>query len=373
MDFVDVAQSFAPECHQEASLAGREPGIALVPAKGAGWISRWSTVFGITLLCLGLPTCGGSGSGGPGAPADPPPTPSISFDPATTGFTSDRAHPTVKSNVILTLHNTTTAGLVLYGDYTKAAITGVDVDLRGPTLVPVFIYHRPPSTLFNGTYTDRLTIHTCRDQACTQPLAGSPLTIPITYTVTGTDPATGETGPPPDLEATPLPVQGRAALTHDVRDAEYSRSLDQIVMAATYPANALYVYDTSTGTEKSVPLTKQPTSVSVSPDGLSAAVGHEGLISVVDLAQVGQQPAHDPLLVKVSGTVFDLVLDGQGRVHFIPDTDQPGSIHTIDIATGTEELGALVPPVYGRTYARLHPSGSFLFVGDPLLSPSSID
>jgi hypothetical protein len=193
--------------------------------------------------------------------------------------------------------------------------------------------------------------------------------------VTGTDPVTGETGPPPDQEAV-LPVTSRVALSHDVRDAEYSRSLDRIVMAATYPANALYIYDVATGTEQSVPLTEQPTSVSISPDGLTAAVGHDALVSIVDVAQVGQQNASDPLLLNVSRKVFDIVLDGRSRVHYIPDTDQRANIHTIDIATNTEQLSEPSSPltrVYGQTYARLHPSGDYLFVGDPLVSPASMD
>ena len=324
------------------------------------------------LLCLNLAGCGGSGSGTADSP--PPPSPSISFDPAETSFTADRSQPAVTPKVVLTLKNTTTTGLVLFGDYTKVAIRSVDVDLRGPTLVPLVIRLRPTSTLFNGTYTDQIIIHACLDQACTQPLDGSPLTIPVTYTVTGTDPNTGATGPPSDAEATPLPVQSRVALTHNVRDAEYSRSLDQIVMVATYPANALWVYDAATGTEKSLLLAKAPTSVSVSPDGLKAAVGHQGLISVVDLRQVGQQPSQSSVQLTLTETVFDLALDQQGRVHFISDrSDEADNIHTVDIATGAEVLSGPVPLVYGQTYLRLHPFGKFLFQGDPLLSPSKLD
>lgn len=302
-----------------------------------------------------------------------PAPPSISLDSATS-FTTNRASPVSSTQFQLTLHNTTTTGLVLFGDYTQRAITQVDVDLSGPTTVPLIIHYRPPKTLFNGTYTDKLTLHACRDQACNQPLVGSPLAITLTYTVTGTDPVTGETGPPPDPEATALPVQSRVALSHDVRDAEYSRSLDRIVMAATYPGNALYIYDVTTGTEESVPLSKPPTSVSISPDGLKAAVGHDVLISIVDLAQVGQAGAPDPVLLNVSAEVFDIVLDGHGRVHVIPDTpDEQDDIRTIDIATATEQLSNFHGPTFGHTYARLHPSGSDLFVGNQFVSPSSID
>jgi hypothetical protein len=323
---------------------------------------------------LGLASCGGSGSGDSGEPLEPPEPPSISFNPAEANFTSDRAQPTVTSRLRLTLRNTAVSELFISGDYTKRAITQVDVELLDTTAIPLIIHHRPASTLFNGTYTDQVTFNACLDQACSRPLEGSPLDITITYTVTGTDPVTGETGPLPDSEAA-LPVHSRVALSHDVRDAEYSRSLDRIVMAATYPGNALYVYDVMTGTEASMPLAQQPTSVSISPDGLTAAVGHESLVSIVDLAQVGQPNAADPLLLNVSATVFDIVLDGRGRVHAIPDTpDQRDNIHTIDISTGTELLSNLTPGLmFGHTYGRLHPSGSHMFVGNQFVSPANID
>jgi hypothetical protein len=240
--------------------------------------------------------------------------------------------------------------------------------------VPLVVSYRPPKTLFNGTYTDQLTLHACLDQACNQPLRGSPLSITLTYTVTGMDPVTGETGPPPDPDAAPLAVKSRVALTHDVRDAEYSRSLDRIVMAAAYPANALYIYDAATGTEQTVPLSKPPTAVSISPDGLTAAVGHDALISIVDLAQLGQAGTPDPLRLNTSAKVFDIVLDGRSRVHVIPDNpDERDDIHTIDIATGTEQLSSFDGLTFGGTYARLHPSGSSMFVGNQFVSPSNID
>src|SRR6185437_1964602 len=42
-----------------------------------------------------------------------------------------------------------------------------------------------PSLLGAGVYHDSITLKVCSDAACTQQISGSPLTIPITYTVTG--------------------------------------------------------------------------------------------------------------------------------------------------------------------------------------------
>jgi hypothetical protein len=43
----------------------------------------------------------------------------------------------------------------------------------------------PAAQLGAGTYTDTISVSVCADAMCTQPLRGSPLSIPVTYTVTG--------------------------------------------------------------------------------------------------------------------------------------------------------------------------------------------
>lgn len=348
-----------------ASRTGSVPGSPLTKLRPVRPNTKRPPTLLPTLLSLLLMSCGGGGSSGGSAPPPPAPKPSISFDPTATSFTSDRTAPNFTPNIYLTLKNTTTSGLVLFGHYTHVGIARVDVDLTNSDFVRLMVVLRPPVSLFNGTYSDEITINACLDAACNQPLAGSPLTIPVKLTITGTDPVTGLTGPPPSPNGAPLAVRSRVALTHDIRDAEYSRSLDRIVMVSTRPSNALFVYDPVTDTEKSLPLSNAPTSVSISPDGLRAAIGHDGLISIVNLAQVGQQPAQTPTLLSVSGIVFDLALDGRGRVHFIPDNDVPGTIHSVDIATGVDQPGNFSRQVYGHTYLRLHPSGDFLFLSDP--------
>jgi uncharacterized protein (TIGR03437 family) len=63
---------------------------------------------------------------------------------------------------------------------------------------------------------------------------------------------------------------------------EYSKTLDRLILISANP-NRLHIYNTSTAQTVSVPLAQPPLSVSVSPDGLRAAVGHDALISYVDL------------------------------------------------------------------------------------------
>jgi hypothetical protein len=157
-------------------------------------------------------------------------------------------------------------------------------------------------------------------------------------------------------------------LGHSVVDAEYSRALDAIVTVGTGP-NRLYLADPVAGTEASVELSLAPTSVSVSPDGLSAAVGHDGYVSYVRLS-----PA--PLLVEkvipTTADVFDVVLAGNGYAYAFPRIDQWVQIHCLRLATGAETLSTGYS-VRAGTRAKLHPAGTWIYGADNGLSPADIE
>jgi hypothetical protein len=92
-------------------------------------------------------------------------------------------------------------------------------------------------------------------------------------------------------------------LSFRVIDAEYSKLLNKIIAVASQPSNQLHIYDPVTETDTTVNLNLVPTCVSVSPDGLYAAVGHNAWISYVNLST--------GTLVKtvaVTADVFDVVL-----------------------------------------------------------------
>src|SRR5215471_10566781 len=65
--------------------------------------------------------------------------------------------------------------------------------------------------------------------------------------------------------------------------AAYSKALDRIILVSGNP-NVLHIYDPVSGSDLKVSLTQPPLSLSLSPDGLHAAVGHDGLISYVNLS-----------------------------------------------------------------------------------------
>ena len=114
-----------------------------------------------------------------------------------------------------------------------------------------------------------------------------------------------------------------------------------------------------------------PTAVSLSPNGRSAAVGHDALISLVILVPASGIPLSAQTL-NVSARTGDLVLDGNGFVHVFPLVDQHVSIHTVRTATNTETISS-GRTIYANTKARLHPSGSYMYGADNGLSPSDIE
>ena len=239
---------------------------------------------------------------------------------------------------------------------TKVGIVDVSVPDSAPTGQPIDITFRRASVIGAGVYEDDVTIQVCYDSGCTREVQGSPLAVHTRLTVLNDAPI--------EADVDPLTVATRIGLTHDVVDAEYSRALDAIVMVATWPRNALYVYDTATGTEHEMDLGLEPAAISIAPDGLSAAVGHDSVIThVTDLSLVDQVGAPAPRLLHVSAKVHDLVLDGHGYVHVFPeDTDASTAVHTVEVATDTEQL---VPGLVNRgAQARLDASGNFLYDQD---------
>lgn len=228
--------------------------------------------------------------------------------------------------VVATIANMPPARVHLRNSFTS---NGVEHLAQGGTTdtATTHIAFKIASELDVGTYHDTVTIELCYADNCVRQLPGSPFTVSTTFAIT--------LGVEPGYES--LPILSRTQLRHDILDAEYSAGLNAIVMIASYPGNWIYVYDLDTGDERKLALPKAPTSLSVAPDGLTAAIGHDAFISVVDLAgiEAGGSPA--PVVLNVSIPVFDVALDGAGHVFAVPRTENGDNIHAIDIATNTEQ------------------------------------
>ena len=247
-------------------------------------------------------------------------------------------------------------------DGVYASIDSVIALSTSPVSTQVTVNFRHPTSLGIGVHSENVALRVCYDSACRREVNGSPLALQTTYVV--------ESVVPPEPDVTPLPYLSRTTLSHDVVDAEYSASLDAVVMVSARPTSSLYVYDTATGMESEVRLNRVPTAVGISPDGNTAAVGHDALLTIVDLTTAGQAGAPAPVVLNLSADAFDVVLDGHGFVHAVPRVDQWVNMHSVEIATNTERLGTSLVRAGARE--KLHPSGDYLYTADNGLSPSDI-
>jgi hypothetical protein len=171
-----------------------------------------------------------------------------------------------------------------------------------------------------------------------------------------------QTAPP----AAAAPAREMVTLPFRVIDAEYSKVLDAIVAVSDSP-NALQIYDPVTQSLRSVALAATPTSVSVRPDGLFAAVGHNGTISYVDLVNASLVTT-----LNVSTNVLDIVLAGNGYVYAFPRTDQWETIRCVHIASNTETQHT-GNSIYAGTLGRLHPGGAWIYGAINYVSPADIE
>lgn len=106
-------------------------------------------------------------------------------------------------------------------------------------------------------------------------------------------------------------TSSEGALSIRVAVAGYSRASETLVLGSAEPAE-LDLYDGATGVTKAIiPLNRRPISLSVAPDGLYAAVGHEGWVSYVNL-DTGQVERY----IKVPAEARSIVLAANGYFYF---------------------------------------------------------
>ena len=137
--------------------------------------------------------------------------------------------------------------------------------------------------------------------------------------------------------------------------ADYDKPLDKIVMVAASP-NELHIYDALSHLDEIVPLSLAPLSVSVSPDGNFAAIGHHGGLSYVNL-----QTRAVAKIVPVDMDIGGLVLAGNGYAYAFPaQTNSLTNLNSVNIASGA--LNPLYDANQGNT-PRLYSSGEYIYLG----------
>jgi chitinase len=141
-------------------------------------------------------------------------------------------------------------------------------------------------------------------------------------------------------------------LNFNVVDAEYNLIFDQIIVVSNNP-DQLHIYGPVTKDDTFINLPFPPTSVSVSPNGYFAAVGHKGHISYIDLRKEKVKK-----VFSVDFEVFDVVLTDNGWIYSsAPWTSMNDNIHALEIATGTQTARN----VGNSAVYKLHPDGQRLY------------
>lgn len=152
-----------------------------------------------------------------------------------------------------------------------------------------------------------------------------------------------------------LHAQPHTLLNFRPQFADYSNSLDRIIMVSSGP-NLLHIFNPATQSGTTVSLPAAPNGISISPDGRFAAVGHNNLISYVNLATATLEKT---LLVALN--VTSLVLSAE-YVYILPRMSvriADGSI-TNPLASGQQVFpgrlnaaeGAIYSPEYGQIFRR---------------------
>lgn len=153
------------------------------------------------------------------------------------------------------------------------------------------------------------------------------------------------------------------ALDHKVIDAEYNTARDVLVTVSANPSR-LNIVDPVAKTIRSVSLTRTPTSVSIQPDGRYAAVGHDGLVTLINLTVPAVEHAYT-----IRSNSCDVVLAGNGYIYVFPRTDQWVGIHAVNISTGVEDSSVTI---YAGTTGRLDASGTSIYGATNGLIPSDL-
>jgi outer membrane protein assembly factor BamB len=122
-------------------------------------------------------TGAGSGSGTVGSESA-----SISANESTLAVTAGTAESAPSATISVTAQISGTSEIYVGVANTNNGIASVSA--VGGLAANITLTFKSPAVLGAGTYQDTVSIYGCYDQACTRQVANSPLTVPVTYTVT---------------------------------------------------------------------------------------------------------------------------------------------------------------------------------------------
>ncbi|MEP5610643.1 MAG: hypothetical protein ABJP45_00265 [Cyclobacteriaceae bacterium] len=153
-------------------------------------------------------------------------------------------------------------------------------------------------------------------------------------------------------------------LSKKVIDAEYSKSLDAIITITS--GSILSVVDPINRTMESLNLNALGICVSVSPNGNRAVVGHDGLLSLIDLLNLKVLDQFD-----VPFSVFDAVLTTDDNVYLSGGDITSTPVYSLNLATGESSQSNEL--ISNNTIFKLHSSEEYMYSVSKHLAPSEVN
>jgi hypothetical protein len=163
-------------------------------------------------------------------------------------------------------------------------------------------------------------------------------------------------------------VEQKLVLNGDVMDAEYSKVKNQLVFVSANPSK-ITIFNSGTASVENIPLLYTPTCISLSEDGETAVVGHDGHITYINLKTKSIIKTYS-----ASCYALDVVLANNKWAYVFPKENQWTNIRCINMNLSTDnETYSTGGSIYAGTKGRLHPSGKYIYGADNGLSPSDIE
>ncbi len=333
----------------------------------------------LTTLVL-LAACGGGGGSDGSQPASPAPL-TVTIAPLSLSITADAGVSSSPASAIsLTLNRDPGRDVTAEVTYTDNGIETMALVESSVTIASLNIRFKDPSILGAGTYTDQIQIQVCLDQSCTQQVSGSPRTVSVTYTVTGTPP------PGPTITANPTAVNVQATTFGQAPTAKVSLRIDNV------STSSLSVGVTNTGnglgSASYVALGASSGDINLffkAPTALGPGVFND-IVTVTATCSTCTRPVSGvPLTINVQYTVSNTVAGPNGytvkvidvaaadivwssvhdRLYFSNrgfQTNNPDRISVLNPYTGVIETSSLVGNDTDPGTLAITDSGQFLYV-----------
>ncbi len=300
---------------------------------------------------LSLVGCGGGGSGGGGQGGSTAARISLSISPSTLNVSADAGVSRLPTGVItISVTSVPDGGLYVGHEFTGGAIRDLQFAQTSTTVAMLTVHFENPAIVGPGEYTGSVIVEVCEDQQCVRPLAGSPATIDVRYSVTGVQLAR------PALLVSPTSLQAEAlvfantgptaTIDYALRDATTSR----VSVSATHTGSGIAsIYQSNSGVSGGT------FTVSFrSPAQLGAGIRSDVITLTADCSDCPAGVEGSTREIAVQYTVSNTVAGPEGfTVRFV-------DLATNDLAWSTvhEKIYATVPGsvvAHGNSVAQIDP------------------